>query len=256
MTALFALFSAPRRFRPALALLLELTLGLTLGLALTGCGSYGSLTTMQVPRDRHGQTDPQAAYLIYVHDWTIEKLSYGPRQDRYGLFLYETNIKALRSRGFTVLGELRNKHESVDTVAARVAASVNGLLAAGVPADHVSVAGIGKGGRVALAASTLVARPEVRYALLGACGQGRLSIVDKETAREYAPNLSGRFLSIRDRDDQEAGSCATFFASAPAGTSFEEVQPQTGLGHGLFHTPRPEWIDPLARLAGLPSAKD
>jgi hypothetical protein len=207
-----------------------------------------------VPRDRKGATDPKAAYLVYVHDWSIEKLSYGPRKDRYGFFLYELNVKALRARGFTVLAELRNKHESVETVAARTAGAVNALLAAGVPPGHVTVAGIGKGGRVALAVSTLVKQPDMGFALLGACGQGRLAIVDQETAKEYAPGATGRFLSIRDAGDAEAGSCAALFAQTPAGTPFEEVQPETGAGHALFHEPRAEWIEPLARLAGLPPA--
>jgi hypothetical protein len=58
-----------------------------------------------------------------------------------------------------------------------------------------------------------------------------------------AGTLKGRMLSLYDESDEMAGSCQRLFAP---GMDTKEVKLTTGLRHGLFFRPRPEWIDLVA----------
>ena len=89
-------------------------------------------------------------------------------------------------------------------------------------------------------ASTFLQEPDVRYVLLGDCNDS--------VAKNFDIRLSGRVLSIYDRSDREAGSCARYFPQAP-GLTFEEVVLDVGRGHALFYTPERVWVDRVVEWA-------
>ena len=61
--------------------------------------------------------------------------------------------------------------------------------------------------------------------------------------------LKGRILSLYDESDEMAGSCQRLFAP---GMPTREVKLKTGLRHGLFFRPRPDWIDLVTEWALKP----
>jgi hypothetical protein len=46
-----------------------------------------------------------------------------------------------------------------------------------------------------------------------------------------------------------AVSCQPLFDRSSTGSTFEEIRLDTGLGHGEFYTPRPEWTEPIVEWA-------
>ena len=67
-------------------------------------------------------------------------------------------------------------------------------------------------------------------------------------SKAFGRRPQGRVLSIYDRVDTEAGSCARYFREAP-GLTFTEVVLDVGRGHALFYTPEPVWVDRVVDFA-------
>jgi dienelactone hydrolase len=158
----------------------------------------------------------------------------------FGPYEYDAILRALADKGLVVISELRGPQTDA-SYAKRVTAQVRKLEAAGVPAQHITVAGFSKGGFLARATAAELADPAVNFVFMAACGRRA------EPAR--AGTLKGRILSLYDESDAMAGSCASLFAP---GMETKEVELTTGLRHGLFFRPTPAWIDLVAGWALKP----
>jgi len=187
--------------------------------------------------------DPAGQYVFYLHGRYVEVN--GPDAD----YRYLPILRAIRDKGFTVIGEVRGETD-VDAYADDIAAQVRALKAAGVPASNITVAGHSKGGFIALVASTKIADPDISYVLFAACGLpghpfGALYVRFLEDEAEKA---KGRFLVAWAADDDVAGCCDVAFNIA--GVPFENKVLPSGKGHQLFFDVEPVWLDLLAAVAG------
>lgn len=217
-------------------------------LLLPGCLPYGWRADMKIPKETAGQSLETGRYLIFIHSSLLEQNAWGPRRDRYGFYLYQKILSDLHDHGFTVLSEVRERRTNPVTYAAKATGLVRQLLEKNVAPERITVAGLGKGGRIAFIVSTMVNQPGVNYVILGGCARGDYEPLYDSLVREYGGRLEGRFLSIRARDDQVAGSCGAIFnSSAPA--IHQEVAADTAQGHGVFYQPNPCWIEPLTEFA-------
>jgi hypothetical protein len=182
--------------------------------------------------------DPGARHLIYLHGRIIEQQGRKAVSPDFGRYEYDAILEALAARGFTVIAEVRSG-DAGEAFVDKVAGQVRRLLRAGVPAAHVTVAGFSRGGGLAVAVSAKAAEPEVGYVVMAGCSQ------DPEWVARWAPAVRGRMLSLYDRADRFEPSCAPLFAKARALRETREVELSTGLDHGLFYAPRPDWLEPL-----------
>ena len=194
-----------------------------------------------LPADTAPASDPSSRYLIYLHGRIIEEQGERPTHPDFGTYDYPGVLDALSDAGFVVMSERRPAGTDVEAYAARVAAQVRDLLAAGVPPDHVTVVGFSKGGGIAIHAASLLDEPDVRFAFLAACGDW----VFRPDVR-----VSGRILSVVEAsDDLAAPSCEPLFATAGTVRQRSEVTIDTGRRHGAFYQPRPEWLAPVVAWA-------
>ena len=216
-----------------------------LALLVCACASTSTTARRHIVQDVPATIDPTARYLFHMHGSIVEDL--GPNaQGRYGQYRYHWTIEALADRGFVVISEVRPRTQ-VLTYATRVAGQVAKLRAAGVPADHITVTGISKGGDITVLTTALIGDPNVRFAVMAGCG--RLDVFNVAGGlRTLGRRPQGRVLSIYDRQDTEAGSCARFFTETP-GLTFKETVLDVGRGHALFYTPEPVWLDRVVEFA-------
>ena len=192
-----------------------------------------------IHEDVPASIDAKAHYLIYLHGRILELQGRQATSPDFGRYEYDAILGALAEKGLVVISELRGPETNM-SYAKKVAAQVRKLEAAGVPAMHITVAGFSKGGLLARATAAGLADPALNVVLMAACSPRM------EPGREGT--LKGRILSLYDESDEMAGPCASLFA----GTDTKEVKLATGLRHGLFFRPRPEWIDPVAAWALRP----
>jgi len=222
--------SLGRRSVLALALLLA-------GVAASGADGTAPKPAGAVQTSVPDHPAPTAHYLIYLHGAIIETQGRRPTHPDYGVYEYDQILEALADRGFQVISEARPAGTKVPAYAEKVVGQVRALVAAGVPADHIGVAGHSKGGLITLGASSLLDLPGVRFVVMAGCFHGASPI--------RGIHLSGHVLSIYDEADRLAGTCDTVFQNAPGAEETKEIVLHTGLGHGAFYRPMNEWLDPL-----------
>jgi len=87
----------------------------------------------------------------------------------------------------------------------------------------------------------------VGYVVLAGCAS------DPEWVARTGPRLHGRVLSLLDRSDRFSPSCDPLFAAAEHVREHEEHVFDTGLDHGLFYRPRPEWVARVVQWAQTPA---
>ena len=189
----------------------------------------------EVLRAPPAKPDPARRYLFYLHGAIVEQGGEKPVHPRWGLYDYPAVLEALGARGAALISERRGETEPVE-YAERVAEQVRSLLRAGVPAGRIGIVGFSKGGAIAIHASHLLARADVAFVLLGACGEW--------LADEPGLRLHGRVLSIRETSDTVGGSCRSLADRRGGSGAFEEIAISTGKEHGAFYLPRAVWVEP------------
>jgi pimeloyl-ACP methyl ester carboxylesterase len=194
--------------------------------------------------------DPARRHLFYLHGAWIERHGLERVHPRFGRYEYRAIVRALAERGFVVIAHPRRRPIDAAIYAAKVAKQARRLLDAGVPPSKITVIGHSKGGIIALIAATELQERKVNFVVMAGCGKRGSGFRSSfERVLEVSPTrLRGRFLSTYDENDGVAGSCQEAFERSAAVES-QEVVLQTGLGHGLFWSPRAVWIDRVVEWA-------
>ena len=194
--------------------------------------------------------DPDARYLFYLHGKIIEEQGLPAVSDEYGEYQYIEILETFSGHGFTVISEVRPQDTDSFAYAERVIAQINDLLAADVPAEHITVVGASKGAGITLLVSHYLANKHVNYVILSICTPDVVrDLIDQRN------NLYGRVLSIYDSPDKYAGSCRDLFNySRDKGlTADQEIELHTGLRHGILYQPLNEWVIPSIEWANNPA---
>lgn len=186
-----------------------------------------------------------ADHVIYLHGAIVGRQGLPAVHPQFGKYAFDDIVAAFVAEGFVVHAEVRRPLDDPWDHPRAVAGQVDSLLAAGLPPDRITVVGGSLGGIRAAMVSHLLAEPEVRYVLLGACSTGT-----QKWWRENEVRLTGRVLSVWETSDAGHGSCGTSFERCSASlTAQHEISVSTGLGHGFLYRPLPAWIDPAVAWA-------
>lgn len=187
--------------------------------------------------------DPQARYMFYMHGVAIE---FGGR--KAASYDYRGILRAISQRGYEVIGEERSPVAAKE-YAEKVAAQVQALLKAGVPAAHITVAGHSKGGFMAMLVMSLVRDPKINYVNFAGCGlEGSGFEGGMKLAVAMAPEAQGRLLSAYDESDRISGTCKAALDKMGQAMATERVLTFGG-GHELFYRAESNWLDILQNWA-------
>jgi len=170
----------------------------------------------------------------------------------FGRYRYEVIVRAFSERGFLVFREARLKRVDVDAYAEEIAGRIRDLMSDGVPPENITVTGHSKGGMIALAVASKVGNEKINYVILAGCGREGTPFGRgyRDFLKGNGDKIRGRILSLYDSSDRIAGTCREALGAA-SGVVSEEVVLHTGLGHGLFFSPDPRWVDRVVEWAGL-----
>jgi hypothetical protein len=216
------------------------------GLVLAGlCCGAGAPPAPETPPQIYSElpaaVDPDARYLVYLHGAIIERAGSRPTHPEFGVYEYRQILEVFADRGLVVISEARPSGTEASAYAVKVVEQVRSLIAAGVPPDHVTVAGFSKGGGIAILASSSLARDDVNFVFMAACGPWL------DARPGVAPQ--GRLLALREVSDDLAGSCEGLFARSVGTGARREITLELGGGHVAFYRPNAEWVDPVVEWA-------
>jgi hypothetical protein len=208
-----------------------------LALLPAACGPVAAVPQGAVLDRPPARIDAAARYVIYLHGRILEEKPRDPVDERFGIYAYDSILTALAASGAQVIAERRPAGTDFRAYGGQVAEQVRGLLAAGVPAERITVIGFSKGGGIAMIASALLANRRIGFVLLAPCGDWLLNRDDV--------NVRGRILSIYEASDELGTSCEPLFRQAGTPGEHREIRIATGAGHGAFFRPREEWVRPV-----------
>jgi hypothetical protein len=213
----------------------------TMGLALFALSAPTVAGTVE--KDLPNTIDANARYLFYMHGVSIEQ---GKRRSRS--YDYSGILRELAKRGFVAIGEERKRVRN-DVYATKVAGQVRKLLAAGIPAQRITVAGHSKGGMITMLVMSRLTNSEIAYVNFAGCGREGSGFEGYLLVPQHRALMArGKLLSVYDRSDRIAGSCKPLLDKMSNALVTERVL-NTGGGHGLFHTPKAVWLDILQAWA-------
>ena len=212
--------------------------------ATPGAGPGAGPEAGKAYKDVPNVIDPNAKYLFYMHGIAIEQG--GPRAKAYD---YSGILKELANRGFVVIREKRSQVRP-DMYAQKVAGQVSKLLAGGVPAKNITVAGHSKGGLITMLVMSFLADPDIAYVNFAGCGLpgGEFERGYLQFTRNRASMARGQMLSAYDRSDKICGSCKLAMDKMTNAVVTERVL-DIGGGHELFYQPKAKWLDILQAWA-------
>ena len=203
----------------------------------------------RIHTDVPAQIDPAARYMIYVHGARPESFPLSEPHPTRGLFEYQNILNTFVANGFEVISELRTEKTNTRRFArSRVLAQVRALIAAGVPAQNITVVGFSKGGMIAMIVASQARQPKLNIVNMAGCGKGKSRQGYDNFLANDASKLSGRMLSIYDQADKISGTCQDVSDKAPQ-MPFQEEVLTVGGGQGTFYTPRKAWIDRVVSWA-------
>ncbi|MDH5182795.1 MAG: hypothetical protein OEX12_02780 [Gammaproteobacteria bacterium] len=175
---------------------------------LSGCG--GSILTKAPVK-----VDPKARYVFYSHGSAVYRVG--------ATGAYNRMMDSLAANGLTVISEQRNSADLEDQAVDKITKEVKLLVAAGIPAKNISIAGFSRGAVISYRSAAKIGNVDIRVVLLAGCN-------DEMDDRD----IKGHILSMYDTDDSKGyASCANSLENNKHVT-FKEKSYNSGKGHKLF----------------------
>ena len=218
------------------------------GILLMSSNVAASETFLTAPPS---QPDLTKKYLFYLHGAIIERGELNPTHPQFGIYNMTSIRNALKQEeNIVLISAQRAPKTNPREYSKQLALEIRQLLALGVSASNITIAGFSKGGGIAILTSSLMQHKDINYVFMASCNNRVFSNMDIKA--------SGRVLSIFETSDNIGISCTPLMDRSPSVSQFKEIQLSTGKHHGAFYVPRAQWVNPLLNwvkgvdLGGLP----
>lgn len=189
-------------------------------------------------------------YIFFLHNRFLEGHELDDLHPEYGRTEYLEILNEFEENGFTVISEKRTRNVNARDYAVGVVAQIDSLKRTGTGTGNITVVGTSKGGYIAQYVSTLANDPDLNFVFIASFRNS-----DIENIPEI--NFCGNILTIYEKSDpfgvsaierKETSTCKI--------NTFEEIELNTGMGHGFLFKPLKEWIEPTIKWANGNYAKE
>jgi len=179
------------------------------------------------------------SYVIYSHGYIVEGTNPKPIDQRFGWGLYDFPKikKALSDDSYNLIAIHRPKNTDPFEFATKLSMEIRKLTESGVKPGRITIVGFSRGAFITGLTSDKLSDLQVNTIILAGCG--RLVSKNHTDIKVY-----GHVLSIYEKTDR-ANTCEKLKQKSRLVKSFTELEINTGLEHGAFYRPIPEWIGPV-----------
>ncbi len=183
-----------------------------------------------------GQDSRPVKHVFYLHGMIIEVQGVNAVSDVFGPYKYSGIVDSLNAAGYQVHSEVRTAEMDFNAFCQKVSWEIDQLILDGVLPRAITVIGASKGAMMAMQISDLNKHP-VNYVLLGANSDS--------TEQRFDWKLNGHILGIYEKSDTVGGKDYSYWINrSPEAKEFEQLEINTGLGHGFLYRPIKEWLGP------------
>lgn len=177
-------------------------------------------------------------YVFYSHGLIVEGSDPRPVHPEFGVYQFPEIVQELFKGGdFNLIAHHRPAGTDTDEYADLLVAWVHTLVGSGVQAGNITLIGFSRGAQITLKAAGQLSQLGINTAVMGVCFDG-------DFPSDPPILLTGNVFSIYESTDV-VKSCDALLGRSDNAISKREVAITTGLAHGAFYTPRPEWVEPL-----------
>lgn len=189
----------------------------------------------QLPKE----IDPKGKYVFYSHGYIVEGDNPKPVDTKFGWGLYDfPKIKeALSDESYTLIATHRPKNTDPFEYATELNLQIRSIVEQGVSPQNITIVGFSRGAFITGLTSSKLSDIGVNTVILAGCG--RLVSKNHTDIKVY-----GHVLSIYEKSDR-ASTCEKLKDRNKLADSFTEIEINTGLEHGAFYRPIPEWVVPV-----------
>lgn len=203
-----------------------LSIGILFCVTLLACGSVND--------DR---------YIFFLHDRFLEEHELNEPHPEFGRTEYLEIIREFEKRGFKVVSEKRNGNVNARDYAMIVLDQIDSLINNGTEPGRITVVGTAKGGYIAQYVSTLANNPDLNFVFIA-------SFRDSDIENIPEINYCGNILTIYEKSDPIGVSALTRKETSTCEIEhFNEIELNTGMGHGFLFRPLKEWMAPTIKWA-------
>lgn len=186
---------------------------------------------------------PEKRYLFFLHNRFLETHDLDDIHPEYGRTELPEIVDSFEKAGLTIISEQRNGNVNARVYATTVVEQIDSLIANGITASNITVAGTSKGGYIAQYVSTLANRPDLNFVFIASYQESDLQNIPEI-------NFCGNILNIYERSDHyNASAKARLQHTTCKVKHFKEIELNTGLGHGFLFRPMKEWVKPTISWA-------
>ena len=175
-------------------------------------------------------------HLFYLHGMIIETQGINAVSPEFGAYKYKEIIESLNATGHKVHSEVRTGRTDFKAFCQKISRQIDQLIEEGVPPSDISVIGASKGALMAMTIADLNTN-DINYILLGANSTS--------VEQSFDWKLHGRILGIYEKSDSIAGKDYSYWiARSSSASEFQQLELNTGLGHGFLYRPIASWLHP------------
>lgn len=179
-----------------------------------------------------------ANHVFYSHGLIVEGTDPRPVHPEFGVYQFPEIIQVLHASGnINLIAHHRPAGTVPENSAQQLTGWVHDLLAAGVPAENITLVGFSRGAQITLLAANALHESGINTVIMGVCFDG-----------DYPSNppleLGGHILSLYETSDV-VQSCSSLLQRSTEAYSVQEIAITTGLRHGAFYKPLDAWLNPL-----------
>lgn len=186
------------------------------------------------------QNENQATkHIIYLHGKIIEDQGKDAFSELFGKYELDSIVAQLKVPNSIVHCELRTTDVDPTRYAEQVSKQIDSLIDIGTEPINITVVGASKGAIIASIVSDQNDSP-INYVLLAGNNEYQ------EQNNDW--KFHGQILAIYESSDEIAGKNYSFWKERENhAIRFEQIEMNTGLGHGFLYKPLDEWIQPTKK---------
>jgi uncharacterized protein YbbC (DUF1343 family) len=181
-------------------------------------------------------------YIFYLHGKIIEEQGVNAISNDFGKYEYQKILDTLRNARFIVISEARPKNTDPEIYAGKVVAQIDSLLKARVAPKNITILGASKGAWISIIISSKLKNAKVNFIFMGICGEDYDYTLDMF-------KVCGNILSIYEKSDPWGRSCSRLMEAGECIVKSNEIELNTGKGHGFLYKPYKEWVIPVIEWA-------
>jgi hypothetical protein len=182
-------------------------------------------------------------FIFFLHNRFLEEHDLNELHPEFGRTEYLEIINEFKKSGFEVISEKRYGNVNVSEYAGGIVTQIDSLIKNGTDPKNITVVGTSKGGYIAQYVSTLANNPNLNFVFIASFRN-----VDISNIPEI--NYCGNILTIYEKSDPFGVSAKVRVENSSCDIKhFNEIELNTGLGHGFLFKPLKEWIEPTIKWA-------